>query len=614
MYRLILCAVAFLVFAIAAVHAAADDRELCRGGASGDDEEIAACSHVIERNPKDSIAFHNRAFSYARKGQYDRAIADYDQAIKLNPKDDIAYTSRGDTYVNKGDYDHAIADFTQAIRVNPKNAGNGYDRRGQALGKKGDLDRAIADLDRAIQLIPNYSNSYKHRGDIFRAKGDQDRAIADYDRAIRLDSKYTDAYNSRGDAYEAKGDHARALADHDQARKLTAAPAGVDDRVTCTNGTGDEAIAACGNLIRQTSNNRVVFFMHGGTVGHFDQAMAYDARGKVYFDKGDYDRAIADYDQAIKLKAGYTDAYKSRGDAYEAKGDHARAIADYDLALQLDPTLVEARQDRDRAQAALASPPRPVKPLASMPQPGLPSVAPERRVALVIGNSGYTSSLVSALPNPRRDAKVVAEALRQAGFQIVDLAMDLDRDGMVKALQSFRAKADSADWALVYFAGHGIEINRVNYLIPVDAKLADSRDVKHEAVSYDDFAEAVGGARALRIIVLDACRNNPFKANMHQTVALRGSLDRGLAAPPEAEPGTLVVYSAKEGQAAVDGDGVNSPFAQAFVARLKTPGREVQRMFDDVRDDVLNATNKRQQPYKYGSLPGDRDFFFISAK
>jgi uncharacterized caspase-like protein len=118
----------------------------------------------------------------------------------------------------------------------------------------------------------------------------------------------------------------------------------------------------------------------------------------------------------------------------------------------------------------------------------------------------------------------------------------------------------------------------------------------------------------LRIIILDACRNNPFKAQMHQTQALRGSLDRGLAAPPETEPGTLVVYSAKEGQAAVDGDGVNSPFALAFVARLKVPGREVQRMFDDVRDDVLNATGKRQQPYKYGSLPGTRDFFFVAGR
>lgn len=170
----------------------------------------------------------------------------------------------------------------------------------------------------------------------------------------------------------------------------------------------------------------------------------------------------------------------------------------------------------------------------------------------------------------------MADALRQAGFDTVEME-DLDHAAMVNALKRFRSKADSADWALVYDAGHGIEINRVNYLIPVDAKLADSRDVKLETVSYDDIADAIGGAKALRIIILDACRDNPFKAQMRQTAALRGSLDRGLAAPPEADQGTLTVYSAKEGQGAVDGDGVNSPFALAFVARLKVRGAPAVR-------------------------------------
>jgi tetratricopeptide (TPR) repeat protein len=620
MYRLILCAATLLAFGVAAAPAASDDRQMCRGGAS--DEEIAACSRVIAQNPKDAFAFRNRAFSYARKGEYDLAIADYDQAIKLTPKDDIAYTNRGDAYLDKGEYDHAIADFTQAIRLNPKNAGNGYDRRGQALGKKGDLDHAIADLDRAIKLFPNYANFYKHRGDIFRAKGDHDSAIADYDQAIRLDPKYIDAYNSRGDTYEAKGDHADALAVHDEARKIAAAPVGIDDRITCINGTGDEAIAACGNLIRQTSNNVVVSFLYGSTVGHFDQATAYTWRGKAYFDKADYDRAIADYDQAIRLKAGYTDAYKSRGDAYEAKGDHARALADYNQALLLDPTLVDARQDRDRVQSALTSQQNPAKPLASIPQPDTfpvtppqpnsPPITPERRVALVIGNSAYRS--VPALPNPRRDATAVAEALRQAGFQTVELAVDLDRDAVVKALRVFRAKADSADWALVYFAGHGIEINGTNYVIPVDAKLDDDRDVTTDAVSYEELLQAVRDAKALRLIVLDACRINPFRERMHRSIALRDATNRGLKAPPETEPGTLTVFSAKEGDVAEDGDGVNSPFTRAFVDQLKVPGVEVRRVFDNVRDEVIEATRRRQQPFTYGSLPGRKDFFFVSAK
>jgi uncharacterized caspase-like protein len=126
---------------------------------------------------------------------------------------------------------------------------------------------------------------------------------------------------------------------------------------------------------------------------------------------------------------------------------------------------------------------------------------------------------------------------------------------------------------------------------------------------------AAGGARVLRLIVLDACRNNPFKERMRTTVASRGSLGCGLARPPESEPGTLVVSSAKEGEiAADDADGSNSPFTRAFISQLKVPGRELRRLFDDVRDDVLEATGKRQQPFTYGSLPGRRDFYFVPAK
>jgi uncharacterized caspase-like protein len=102
------------------------------------------------------------------------------------------------------------------------------------------------------------------------------------------------------------------------------------------------------------------------------------------------------------------------------------------------------------------------------------------------------------------------------------------------------------------FAGHGVEISGVNYLIPVDAKLLDDRDVKTETVSYEELLSAAGGARTLRLLVLDACRVNPFKDSMRRTMASRGSNDRGLAPPPEVEPGTMVVYSAKDDEVAVD--------------------------------------------------------------
>jgi uncharacterized caspase-like protein len=284
----------------------------------------------------------------------------------------------------------------------------------------------------------------------------------------------------------------------------------------------------------------------------------------------------------------------------------ALAIADFQTALKLDRSLSGVAAVK-KLQAALAL--KPEEAAAQPPREPVVAPPPSRRVALVIGNSAYTA--VPALKNPRRDAEAVAGTLRRIGFQTVKLAVDLNRDGMVNALREFRAEAESADWALVHFAGHGIEINRANYLIPVDARLKDDRDVKDESVSYDTVLNAVRDAKELRLIVLDACRVNPFNERMTRKISVRSAADRGLAAPPETEPGTFTVFSAKEGAVAEDGDVDNSPFARAFMAELKVPGLDVRRVFDNVRDDVIDATRRRQQPFAYGSLPG-RDFILVS--
>lgn len=230
------------------------------------------------------------------------------------------------------------------------------------------------------------------------------------------------------------------------------------------------------------------------------------------------------------------------------------------------------------------------------------------RVALVLGNGGYTR--VAGLPNATSDADLIAGSLRKAGFSDVIVAKDLTRAAMVDTLRAFRDKADRADWAVVYFAGHGIEAAGRNYLIPVDATLKDDRDIEAETVPLDEIMKAVSGARQLRFIALDACRTNPFEAQMKRQFALR-STERGLA---RIEPtgATLIVYSAKDGTVALDGDGANSPFATALAKRLVEPGVEINKVLRFVRDDVLTQTGSRQEPYVYGSLPPD-DFFFVTA-
>jgi Tfp pilus assembly protein PilF len=453
----------------------------------------------------------------------------------------------------------AIAACDGWIKQDPKNA-VAYFNRGDIYRNVGDYDHAISDFSQAITLDPKYALAYDHRGLAYLGKHEYDRSMADFEKEIKLDPGYGPTYNNRGLVYEAMGDEVRAFAGFDQAIRLNPDHAGA----------------------------------------------AYTNRGRVYEGRGDHDHAIADFDKSININPNYAQAYHFRGIAYYSKGEYDRAIADLDEAIRLLPTDQAARQVLERATAARAAAP------AKPPAPATASAAPEGRVALVIGNSAYQSA--AYLPNPRRDAQTVADALRQAGFQTVQLAMDLDRDAMMKALRSFRDVADNADWALIYFAGHGIEINGVNYLIPVDAKLVDEREVDTEAVPYEDLLSTVARAKALRLIVLDACRVNPFKDRMRRLALSRGSGVRGLAPPPEPEPGTLVVYSAKDGEVAADDvDGVNSPFARAFVKEVKVPGREVRRLFDYVRDDVIDATNDRQEPFTYGSLPGRRDFFFVPA-
>jgi caspase domain-containing protein len=243
---------------------------------------------------------------------------------------------------------------------------------------------------------------------------------------------------------------------------------------------------------------------------------------------------------------------------------------------------------------------------------GLANVLPshaDTRVALVIGNSSYAS--VAALPNPKRDAEAVTAALRNVGFQSVTMIADAGREELVKALGAFAREADSADWALVYFAGHGIEVGGTNYVIPVDARLVSDRDVSVEAISLDQIMTYVEGAKRLRIVILDACRENPFLAKMLRKDPSR-SIGRGLARY-EPVPGSIVVFAAKEGQIARDGDASNSPFTTAFLKNLKVPKLDVRRLFDLVRDDVMEITGRRQQPFAYSSVSGREEFYLFTT-
>jgi uncharacterized caspase-like protein len=192
---------------------------------------------------------------------------------------------------------------------------------------------------------------------------------------------------------------------------------------------------------------------------------------------------------------------------------------------------------------------------------------------------------------------------RKAGFDVVEVKHDLGALAMRRALRDFSDQVHGADIAVVSFAGHGIEVNGTNYLIPVDAVLERDIDVEDETVSLDRVSQVLEQAKRLRLIILDACRDNPYVRSMKRTVSSR-SIGRGLAEVRVLSADTLIAFAARAGSTAADGDGTNSPYTIALAKHLITPGLDVRLALGRVRDEVLKTTVNRQEPFVYGSLGG----------
>ena len=220
-----------------------------------------------------------------------------------------------------------------------------------------------------------------------------------------------------------------------------------------------------------------------------------------------------------------------------------------------------------------------------------------QRVALVIGNASYEH--VPALANPLNDAADIGAALDRLGFAVTRLE-NAGYAALRRGLLEFQRAASASEIAVVFYAGHGIEVDQRNFLVPVDARLASDQDVEFEAVPLELVSRAVERASGLRLVILDACRENPFAVQMQRAGATR-SIGRGLArVEPSGE--TLIAYAAKEGTVASDGAGRNSPYSEALLGHLEEPGLEVGLMFRKVRDAVVGLTGGRQEPFVYGSL------------
>src|ERR1700719_2399774 len=227
----------------------------------------------------------------------------------------------------------------------------------------------------------------------------------------------------------------------------------------------------------------------------------------------------------------------------------------------------------------------------------------DKRVAFVVGNGAYRN--VPQLPNPAVDAQAMAKVLRNVGFDVVE-GTNLSRDKMTEKLLDFGKRAEGADVAVFFYAGHGIAVNGTNYLLPVDADLKSEMDVKlGAAINVDLTLEQTMADAKVKLVFLDACRDNPFAAKIRSAKATRSvSVDSGLAEMKSGE-GTLIAFATGPGQTALDGEaGTNSPFTRALLANIASPGVEIQQAMTKVRAQVNDETNKNQLPWGHTDLTG----------
>lgn len=552
------------------------------------EERISACTKVISKGGVDNktlgIAYSLRGSSYNSTTDRDKAIADFMRAIELDPGTSDAHVAQGLIHMVRNEKDKALAEYGEALRLDPKNA-RAWNNRGSVYSRDGDTERAIADYTEALKVDPRYLIAYTNRGSIFSRKAEYDRAMADFDEALKIDPQSVTALMHRGAAYGNKGDYDRAIIDFNAVLKINPShPSAYNERglAFMRKGDKDKAFADYQTAIR--INPKL--------------ATAYNNRGLVYLARGDQPRALADFNEAIRLSPNSLLFYSNRGSLFSSRGQNEQALADFNKVLQLPAFTPADKQRQEVVRGRIArlkeTPVAPIK---------------HKRVALVIGNGNYANA--SALTNPINDAKSFAAALRRLGFTQVVEDYNSTRERMGQLLKDFGDQAEGSEWAVVYFAGHGLELNGNTYLVPTDAQLKRDTHVDDEAVVLSKVMAKVDAAKSLGLVILDSCRNNPFVNRMTRSAGATRSISAGLA-PIEPDGNVLVAYSARHGTVAEDGNGEHSPFTEALLRYIEEPGLEINFLFRKVRDDVRKQTERRQEPYLYGSL-GSEPIFFKTA-
>ena len=545
------------------------------------DRAISVLDQLIKRWPNETSTYELRSSYYEDAGETEKAIADTNEIIRLKPEKPEGYSQRAHFHFKKSEFDLAIADLNQAIRLNPDGAASDYWVRSNTYNSKGDFVRAIADATHAIETAPNIANeklrmlllpyAYIGRANARMNIGDFDNALADYNEAIKLNPGQANNYSWRGSYYYHRKQYDLAIPDCEKALQLNP-----KEWLARTN----KALA----LLRLGKIAEASEEIEAGLRTGEDRESYLSIRGAIALELRKYAEAVDDISEAIKLSTfKHPTDYQRRGLAYEKLGQKALAMADYTAAIELNVPNLAQREARILARERLgvlqgetvaAQQPAPSKEVLP------PPIDPGRRVALVIGVGGYRNA--PALRNPPNDAAAVAKALRELGFSDVTEVLDPTRSALEAALMNFGDKAAEADWSVIFYAGHGMQVDGHNFLIPTDAKLESDRHVDFETVVLDRVIDSMNGTKKLGLVILDACRDNPFLKRMKQTRSVR-SFGQGLAAV-EPGQGQMIVYATKDGSVAEDGDGEHSPFTTALLQHIHEARLDIRLLFSKVRE------------------------------
>jgi tetratricopeptide (TPR) repeat protein len=496
----------------------------------------------------------------------------------------------------------------------PQEARAQQSRDVKLCGDIASLDGAFAACSRllAIRSYPHKFAAYQNRGYIRFLQGSYDDAISNFNEALRLNWNVA-SLKDRGNAWRAKKNYEQALADFEQALKVRSSPV---EKAAVLSGKG--------GTLREKGDLDLA-------LNAFDEAIRlaprlpspYVGRGLVLRAMGDNSKAVSSYRTALSLNPQLPGALTERGLAFEAMGDLEAAKADYQAAVRaatiqqvggagafkIFDNMGKWAQDTAKARLDVLSHTMDQRPAPAKSTSVAKDEGREQKAALVIGNSAYTG--VGRLANPANDARVVSKELQSMGFSVSE-GRDLNQQEMETAVRQFLRDAAFARVAVFFYAGHGMQVDGRNYLLPIDATLGDDPS-KSNVLALDNILSALQDPVRANIVVLDACRDNPFAARVADTQQASRSVTirSGLAVPvtprqgATSGAGTLIAFSTAPGEVAADGEESNSPFSKALSRHVGTPGAEVQQMLTRVRAEVVSATKSKQVPWTNSSLLGE---------